>query len=87
VYFELRNVNFLESDAWLEADIIFTSSLCFSDVLINQLLHQAKRLKKGARLITSKLPDRYERWFELTKSTCLSLTCGDVEFFILIRKE
>jgi len=37
---------------WSDADLIFTSSICFPQELIEGMLNCAKRLKRGAKLIT-----------------------------------
>jgi hypothetical protein len=43
----------LEVD-WSDADIIFTSSICFPEELIEGILEKAKQLKVGTRIITLK---------------------------------
>lgn len=81
-----RNEDFLQSDSWLEADIVFASSLCFSDAAMEALFSKATKLRPGARLVVAKLPRSFDRSFRLDKSMCVSLTCGDVLFHVLVRK-
>ena len=44
----------IETTDWLDADIVFTSSVCFTEELFGNLLQKAMQLKKGARLISLK---------------------------------
>lgn len=39
---------------WLDADIIFTSSVCFTEELFGSMFKMAVGLKKGARIISLK---------------------------------
>ncbi|CDW84668.1 sam-dependent methyltransferase [Stylonychia lemnae] len=44
---------------WSDADIIYASSICFPDELVEGICDQARKLKKGARILTLKsFPDR-----------------------------
>ena len=39
---------------WSDADIIYTSSICFPDSLIDGIVAMIERLKKGSRVISLK---------------------------------
>jgi hypothetical protein len=80
-----RNENFLENLSWLEADIVFASSLCYSEVIVKTMIEIAQGLKPGAHLITSKLSRNYSKWFDLMKSVSINLSCGEVIFYVLKR--
>ncbi len=82
-----RNENFLENLSWLEADIVFASSLCYSDVVIKEMIEKGQGLKRGARIITSKLSKNYLRWFDLLRTVSIHLSCGDVVFYVLVRND
>jgi hypothetical protein len=71
----------LEVD-WSDADIIFTSSICFPSELIEGMLEKAKKLKKGARFITLKSfpPNEvFEQKFNLR----VKMTWGKTGVYIL----
>jgi hypothetical protein len=75
----------LESN-WMDGDIIFTNSICFSDYFMELLFDKMKSLKKGSKWITCKLPDdEYKLYFHLEKTLSCRLSIGPVEFFVLIR--
>ncbi len=44
----------LELDWWSSADIIYASSICFPDSLVEGIAQKCAQLKKGARVITLK---------------------------------
>lgn len=73
--------------SWLEADIVFASSLCYSDLVVKTMIEKAQGLKPGSRLITSKLSKNYSRWFDLMKTVTLNLSCGEVVFHVLMRNK
>lgn len=81
---EVRQENFLESD-WSDGDILFASSLCYSDSVMDKLIIQATKLKKGAKIVTAKLPECYEPWFTLEKTVSCPLECGKTDFYVLTR--
>ena len=67
---------------WSDADIIFTSSICFPSELIDGMLEKAKQLKKGARFITLKSfpPNEvFEQKFNLR----VKMTWGKTGVYIL----
>jgi hypothetical protein len=43
----------LELD-WSDADIIYTSSICFPDELVEGIVNKCSKLKTGTRIITLK---------------------------------
>ena len=44
----------LEVDWWSTADIVYASSICFPDELIEGIMKRCALLKKGSRIITLK---------------------------------
>ncbi|CAM9365804.1 unnamed protein product, partial [Heterosigma akashiwo] len=40
---------------WSHADIVYTSSICFVEDLMQGVSHKARKLKPGSRFITLKL--------------------------------
>jgi hypothetical protein len=44
----------LELDWWSSADIVYASSICFPDALVEGIVKKCEKLKKGARIITLK---------------------------------
>lgn len=71
----------LEVD-WSDADIIFTSSICFPDDLIEGILQKARSLKVGTRIITLKsLPPNDE--FTQLHSLRVKMTWGKTGVYVL----
>lgn len=67
---------------WSDADVIFTSSICFPDTLIDGIFNKAKQLKKGARIITLKnLPSSEE--FEVKYDLRVKMSWGKTGVYIL----
>lgn len=54
---------------------------------MESLLEKAKLLKKGAKWITCKLPEEYQPFFSLQQTIPCSLTCGVVDFYVLVRSD
>ena len=64
----------LELD-WSDADIIYASSICFPDELVEGIANHCVRLKKGARILTLKgFPDR--PYLRLEYSLKIKMTWG-----------
>lgn len=61
---------------WSGADVVYTSSICFPDELIEGIADQAVKLKKGARLITLKSLPSGRNYLELMHSLQLKMTWG-----------
>jgi hypothetical protein len=71
----------LEVD-WSDADIIFTSSICFPEELIEGILERAHRLKVGTRILTLKsFPPSDE--FMLRHSLRVKMTWGKTGVYVL----
>ena len=62
IYIYNREADILQSD-WSSADIIYISSICFSDNFMQTLFEKCKLLKMGSKLLTLKLPIGYEEWY------------------------
>ena len=49
----------LEVDWWSTADVIYTSSICFPDELVEGIAEKAAMLKAGSRIISLKsMPEK-----------------------------
>ena len=48
---EVVHGDILKTD-WSEADILYISSVCFSEALLSAIAEQTAKLKKGSRVIT-----------------------------------
>mmetsp|Transcript_33015 Transcript_33015/g.32724 ORF Transcript_33015/g.32724 Transcript_33015/m.32724 type:complete len:228 (+) Transcript_33015:797-1480(+) len=80
---EVIQGNMLEVD-WSDADIIFTSSICFPQELIDGMLEKAHSLKKGARFITLKTFPQNDI-FEVKYNLRVKMTWGKTGVYILVR--
>ena len=78
---EVHHGNMLEID-WSNADILFSSSICFPNELIEGILANSHRLKKGARFITLKSfpPNSI---FEVIYSIRVKMTWGKTGVYVL----
>jgi hypothetical protein len=78
---EVHHGDMLKVD-WSNADIIFTSSICFPNELIDGMLEKAHLLKKGTRFITLKnFP--HNSIFEVRHSTRVKMTWGKTGVYVL----
>ena len=67
---------------WSDADIIFTSSICFPEELINGIFEKAQQLKVGARIMTLKsFP--VNDFFDVKYSVRVKMTWGKTGLYIL----
>jgi hypothetical protein len=65
----------LEVDWWSTADIVYASSICFPDELIEGIVKKCAYLKKGARVLTLKnFPER--PYLRLDYNLKLKMTWG-----------
>ena len=67
---------------WTDADIIYTSSICFPEGLITELAEKGKALKPGTKIITLKswgLPDTYK----VLRNLKIKMTWGNNGVYIL----
>lgn len=71
----------LETD-WSDADLIFTSSICFPMELIQGMLQLAKKLKKGTKFITLRSFPPNDV-FEVRHSLKVKMTWGKTVLYIL----
>ena len=68
--------------SWEDADILFSSSICFPNELIEGILEKSHLLKKGARFITLKnFPTN--SIFEVRYSTRVKMTWGKTGIYVL----
>lgn len=78
---EVIHGNMLEVD-WSDADIIFTSSICFPQELIDGMLEKSHSLKKGTRFITLKTFPANDI-FEIKYNLRVKMTWGKTGVYIL----
>lgn len=71
----------LEID-WSDADIVFTSSICFPNELIDGILEKSRLLKKGAKIITLKLLPPNDI-FEVKHNLRVKMTWGKTGVYII----
>ena len=78
---EVYHGDMLKTD-WSDADILFSSSICFPNELIEGILEKSHSLKKGARFITLKnFP--MNSIFEVKYSTRVKMTWGKTGVYVL----
>ena len=71
---------------WSEADLVYLSSVCFPDAVMQSLLHRGRELKAGARILTLRmLPEGYQQVFALEPSVWARMSWGKMEVFVLRR--
>jgi hypothetical protein len=51
---EILKGDMLEVNWWSTADIVYASSICFPDALVEGIADRCAHLKKGARILTLK---------------------------------
>lgn len=79
--FDARHGSMLEID-WSDADVLFSSSICFPNELIEGILAKCYSLKKGARFITLKsFPQN--NIFEVKFSIRVKMTWGKTGVYVL----
>lgn len=81
-----RHANILEDD-WSDGDLVYVSSLCFADILLQGIFLRAQKLKPGSILLTSKVPEGFENSFSVVKSVWCKVSWGRTKIFVLIRKD
>lgn len=81
---DVREGDILSVD-WSSGDIVYASSICFSETLMQAVLEKSKLLKMGAKFITLKLPVGYESWFEVESQSWYKMTWGRILVYILKR--
>lgn len=73
------------SISWSQADVVFASSICFTDTLMQNMLNIAKEMKRGGLLLTLKLPDHYNAHFKLFKQEWVKMSWGRCLVYVLQR--
>ena len=76
---EILQGDMLEVDWWSSADIVYASSICFPDSLIEGIAAKCAFLKKGARVITLKnfpATEETNRYLRLDYNLKLKMTWG-----------
>jgi len=71
----------LEVD-WSDADLIFTSSICFPQELIDGIWEKAKLLKIGTKIVSLKSFDDCDDW-EIIHNLRVKMTWGKTGVYIL----
>lgn len=70
-----------------EADFVFFSNLCMSEHTVQEAFDKATELKKGSRVLSVRLPDRYATHFKIEKCLDVLLSSGRTRFYVLVRAE
>ena len=75
------------SEDWSEADLVFVSSLTFSDSLLESIIAKGAALKIGAKFVTLRLPSIsvYEAYYELVRQVPTKMSWGRVMAYVLVR--
>ena len=72
---------------WSDADVVFISSICYSDNLMESIHSALCALKPLSLLITLKLFEDCEGYFNLKGQSYLQMSFGRVTVYILQRKQ
>jgi SAM-dependent methyltransferase len=70
---------------WSDADIVYTSSICFSEELIQSIAECAKRMKPGSRFMTLKLLPNVEDYFEIASQGWYKMSWGRINVHMMRR--
>ena len=73
---------------WLrEADMVYFSSICFSDAMTQQCFSRARGMRPGSRVLTLKLPETYEPYFTVADKEWVKMSWGRILVYLLVRSE
>lgn len=81
---EIREADILVAD-WSAADVVYISSICFSDSFVQSIFEKSKALKPGSKFITLKLPGSLDGWFEVDSQAWYKMTWGRIMVYVLRR--
>mmetsp|Transcript_15109 Transcript_15109/g.22727 ORF Transcript_15109/g.22727 Transcript_15109/m.22727 type:complete len:774 (-) Transcript_15109:140-2461(-) len=70
---------------WTDADIVYVSSICFPDPLLQKLATLGRALKPGSKFITLKLPENYSQHYDITHQGWYKMSWGRVLVYVLTR--
>lgn len=84
-------IDLLEADMTREdwpayADVLYASSICFTEELMAAVGDMAKRLKPGARFCTLKVWPGAEQYFDTVHSAWFKMSWGRITVYVLKRK-
>ena len=68
---------------WINADVVYISSICFPEELINGIIKKAKGLKNGTRIIS--VIQWNDKNFKTIYKGNIMMTWGITEIFIMIK--
>lgn len=80
-----RTANFLDTD-WSDGDLVCLTSNCLSDSLLQAAVDQGGKLRPGARLLTLRLPERFEALFALEATVPAKMQWGRCNVYVLVRR-
>jgi len=87
---DLPAIDFVEGDIttadWSDADIVYTSSICFTDELIVKVGVCARKLKPGARFCTLKVWPGAEEHFDTVYTGWFKMSWGRICVYVLQRR-
>lgn len=70
----------------VDADVVFVSSLCFSDAVLSAVLSNATAMRAGGRLATLKMPLDWQAAWELEQTCWIKMTWSRIPVYVLRRK-
>ena len=80
---EIRTGDILDTD-WSDADLVYMSSICFPEQLIQKIFERASRLKAGSTIVTLKIIPGFEQYFELKAERWFKMSWGSILVYILV---
>jgi hypothetical protein len=85
---DIREGDFLLDDVWLDADLVFLSSITYTDELLVDFFRMAASMRKGAVVLTYKLPPEhiYTEYFDLKTAGWYMASWGRTRAFVLKKK-
>lgn len=81
---DIKEGDILEID-WSDADLVYISSICFPENVLQRIFERATSLKVGSTLITLKLIPGFEKYFELKTEKWFKMTWGSILVYFLTR--
>lgn len=73
---EVNQGDLLETEWWRDADIVYSSSVCFPEFLNEGIAQLSKKLKPGARLISLQLFQNETPHLDLVYTLKIKMTWG-----------
>lgn len=81
---DIKEGDILDID-WTDADLVYISSICFPESVLQKIFERATKLKIGSTLITLKLIPGFEKYFELRAERWFKMSWGSILVYFLSR--